>query len=53
MAAQADTAVLPWLKNARARKRLAQMRASPRQEDVDIAILREQRIAAEPSEIHP
>ena len=52
-AARADSAVLPWLRNARARKRLAQMRANPRQEDVDAAILREHKTAAEPTEIHP
>ena len=51
-AARADSSVLPWLRNARARKRLAQMRANPRQEDVDVAILREQKMAAEPTEIH-
>lgn len=44
-AAQAD-APLPWLKNAQARKQLVRMRASPRQEDVDLAILREHKLAA-------
>ncbi len=53
MAARADAGVLPWLKNARARKRLAQMRAAPRQEDVYVAILRESKIALEPAESHP
>lgn len=52
MAAHADSGVLPWLKNARARKRLAQMRAIPRQEDVYVATLREHRMAIEPAEIH-
>ncbi len=53
MAARADSGVLPWLKNAHARKRLAQMRASPRQEDVYVAILRESKMAPEPAEVHP
>jgi hypothetical protein len=53
MAARADSGVLPWLKNARARKRLAQMRAAPRQEDVFVAMLREHKMALEPTEIHP
>jgi hypothetical protein len=52
-AARADSAVLPWLRNARARKRLAQMRANARQEDVDVAILREHKVALEPTETHP
>lgn len=45
-AAQADAPPLPWLKNSRARRQLARMRASPRQEDVDLAILREHKVAA-------
>ncbi len=52
MAARADSGVLPWLKNARARKRLAQMRASSRQEELFVAILREHKMALEPTEIH-
>lgn len=51
-AAQAD-APLPWLKNARARKQLARMRTSPRQEDVDLAILREHKMAAATTENRP
>ena len=51
-AAQAD-APLPWLKNARARKQLARMRASPRQEDVDVAILREHKMSAATTETRP
>jgi hypothetical protein len=43
-AAQID-APMPWLKNAWARRQLARMRACPRQEDVDLAILREHRVA--------
>ena len=45
-ASQNDAPILPWLKNARARSRVAQMRALPREEDVDIAILRERQDAA-------
>jgi hypothetical protein len=51
-AARADTA-LPWLKNARARKQLARMRARARQEDVDLAILREHKVAAATTETRP
>jgi hypothetical protein len=51
-AAQFDTPLLPWLKNARARSRLAHMRALPREEDVCIAILREHGMAIEPPEEH-
>ncbi|HEY5265093.1 MAG TPA: hypothetical protein VIJ37_08870 [Steroidobacteraceae bacterium] len=47
-AAQFDTPLLPWLKNARARARLKQMRANPREEDVGIAILREHRMPIQP-----
>jgi hypothetical protein len=36
------------LKNARARARIAEMRAMPREEDVDIAILREHKMPLEP-----
>jgi hypothetical protein len=52
-ASQSDAPILPWLKNARARHRVAQMRALPREEDVDIAILRERRIPLEPPEDRP
>jgi hypothetical protein len=51
-ATQAD-APLPWLKNAHARKQLARMRASARQEDVDVAILREHKMAAATTEKRP
>jgi hypothetical protein len=47
-AARFDSALLPWTRNARARARLAQMRALPREEDVCIAILRAHKIALEP-----
>lgn len=46
----ADSQVLPWMRNARARSRLAKMRAMPREEDVCIAILRELKIPLEPPE---
>jgi len=52
-AAKFDSPLLPWMKNARARARLAQMRAMPREEDVCIAILREHKVALEPPEVHP
>jgi hypothetical protein len=52
-AAKFDTALLPWTKNSRARARLAQMRAMPREEDVCIATLREHRTTLEPPEVHP
>ena len=52
-AAKFDSALLPWTRNARARSRLAQMRAMPREEDVCIAILRKHKMALEPPEAHP
>jgi hypothetical protein len=52
-AAKFDDPLLPWTKNARARARLAAMRAMPRQEDVCIAILREHKMAVDPPEVHP
>ena len=45
--------ILPWLRNARARAQIARMRAISREEDVDIAILREHRMPIEPPEDHP
>jgi hypothetical protein len=51
-AAKFDTPLLPWMKNARARARLAHMRAMPREEDVCIAILREHKMALDPPEEH-
>jgi hypothetical protein len=47
-----DTPLLPWLRNARARSRLAKMRALPREEDVDIALLKEHGIPLDPPEDH-
>jgi hypothetical protein len=46
----ADTPLLPWLRNARARSRLAKMRALPREEDVYIALLREHGMPLDPPE---
>lgn len=48
-----DNPLLPWTKNARARTRLAQMRAKPREEDVSIAILQTHKVALDPPEVHP
>jgi|GEM_PF-770707 hypothetical protein len=52
-ASKLDDPLLPWTRNARARTRLAHMRAMPREEDVCIAILRENKMALEPPEVHP
>ncbi|HWJ35038.1 MAG TPA: hypothetical protein VNR70_07215 [Steroidobacteraceae bacterium] len=49
---QSDTPLLPWLRNARARSRLAKMRAMPREEDVCIALLREHGVPLDPPEEH-
>jgi hypothetical protein len=51
-AAKFDSPLLPWMKNARARARLAHMRSLPREEDVCIAILRQHKMALEPVEEH-
>jgi hypothetical protein len=45
-----DTPLLPWLRNARARSRLAKMRALPREEDVCIALLKEHGMPLDPPE---
>jgi len=47
-----DTPLLPWLRNARARSRLAILRARPREEDACIAILREHGMPLDPPEEH-
>jgi hypothetical protein len=47
-----DSPLLPWLRNARARSRLAIMRARPREEDACIAILREHGMPLDPPEDH-
>jgi hypothetical protein len=52
-AAKLDDSLLPWTRNARARARLAQMRALPREEDVCIAILQQHKMAIAPPESHP
>jgi len=52
-AAKFDSPLLPWMRNARARARLARMRAMPREEDVCIAILRQHKMALDPPEVHP
>jgi hypothetical protein len=43
--------VLPWLKNAHARWRIARMRSLPREDDVLIAILRAQGMPIDPPEV--
>jgi hypothetical protein len=52
-AGKLDAAVLPWTRNAHARRRIAEMRLLPREEDVCIALLREHNMALEPAENHP
>jgi hypothetical protein len=49
---QSEEPVLPWLRNARARSRLAKMRALPREEDVYIAVLREHKLPLQPARDH-
>ena len=44
---------LPWLRNAMARERIAEMRAAPREEDVDLAFLRKHRLRLDPPEERP
>jgi hypothetical protein len=46
-----DTPMLPWLRNARARWRVARMRNLRRDEDVVLAILREQGLPIDPPEV--
>jgi hypothetical protein len=52
-AAKYDNPLLPWTRNARARARISEMRAMPREEDVCIAILRAHKMPLEPPEVHP
>jgi hypothetical protein len=52
-ASQNDVPLFPWSTNALARARIAQMRAAPREEDLDIAILRKRRLPLEPPEGRP
>jgi len=49
-ASRSDVPRFPWSTNALARARVAQMRAAPREEDVDIAILRKRKLPLEPPE---
>jgi hypothetical protein len=44
---------LPWLRSAMARERIAEMRALPREEDVDLAFLRKHRLPLDPPEDRP
>lgn len=52
-ASEYDAPALPWLRNALARARVREMRSAPREEDVDIAILRRHKIPLEPPENPP
>ena len=52
-ASEYDAPTLPWLTNALARARVREMRTAPREEDVDIAILRRHNIPLEPPENPP
>ncbi len=47
-ASEYDAPALPWLTNSLARARVREMRTVPREEDVDIAILRKRKIPLEP-----
>jgi hypothetical protein len=47
-ASQHDAPVFPWSANALARARIAAMRTVPREEDVDITLLRKRRLPLEP-----
>jgi hypothetical protein len=51
-AGKVDSSILTWTQNARARTRLAEMRLRPREEDVCIALLRQHKMALEPTESH-
>jgi len=44
---------LPWRRDAMARERIAEMRAAPREEDVDAAFLRKHRLPLDPPEDRP
>jgi hypothetical protein len=44
---------LPWRRSAMARERIAEMRAEPREEDVDLAFLRKHRLPLDPPEERP
>lgn len=47
-----DQPLLPWVKNTHARWRLARMRALPREEDVLLAILRQQGSPIDPPDVN-
>lgn len=47
-AAESEASQLPWVKNARARARIAVMRRYAREEDADIALLRQLKMPIEP-----
>jgi ligand-binding sensor domain-containing protein len=47
-AARFDSPLLPWLRNAHARWRLARMQSLRREDDVAVAILRKQGLPLEP-----
>jgi hypothetical protein len=51
-AGKLDESILPWTQHARVRTRLAEMRLKPREEDVCIALLRQHKMALEPTENH-
>jgi hypothetical protein len=51
-ASKLDSSILPWTQSSRTRTRLAEMRLRPREEDVCIALLRENQMALEPAESH-
>jgi hypothetical protein len=52
-AGKLDESILPWTQNARVHTRLAEMRLRPREEDVCIALLRDHKMAIEPTEKPP
>jgi hypothetical protein len=52
VAGRYDAPLLPWLKNAHARWRVARMRNSPREQDVVTAVLREEAMPLYPPEDH-
>lgn len=52
-AANAGETLLPWLRNRRARWRIARMRTLHREEDVCVAVLRERGLAVDPPEEKP
>lgn len=49
---QFEATALPWIKNSRARSLVAQMRITPREEDVCMAVLHAHRISLDPPQEH-